>query len=220
MKIFKKLFGRNDKLKEVEILAHSVKSIIIYHEFCTAESHKLTDIEKQIAGFDITVDCLQKLNRIGFAKNKGCDSIFISKLNHYSNSKDYHDYYILTYPAYPFITVSTIKELCDKYGLDIVSANEYHGHISENNIKKICGFNLDGNDKNKCVDGRIDTEEIKNKYDSIIWRNFDNFWNDSETTKIVVNSDENKKCDITGEVFIVLYPVRGGYLILTEENNE
>jgi len=171
-----------------------------------------------------------KLKELGFSNLKlKQDTISsIEQREKTRNDLKLIEYYKRTYPNNLFLTKDKIKTMCQKYGLIIGSAWDYIGEIPKKNRKEIINFQVLPNDLNYTLTDvyyrdqeisyqeylriREEVEGDKNKYIHI-----------NTNIKIIATPNlfnlENKVIsdyEIKDVDPIVIYPVRGGYLMVSK----
>ncbi len=137
-------------------------------------------------------------------------------------------YFQQNYPMYKFITRTKIQEICKKYGLVWGGVDKYRGEVPAKNLAEIMKFNQ--NNIVKVEDGKYlrhsaysVSEEISytiykhNNYSTTFYHEYVTGFDICAPAK---DMNLNKTGLVNGRYEdipdpVVLYPVRGGYLIVT-----
>lgn len=186
-------------------------------------------------------DKLKTLESLGFTAVKGLTDARSSqdKLIKAKAEANRILYFQQTYPQYKYITAPQIKSICDKYGLAWGNVSKYIGEVPSKNVGEILKFKQNNPVKpedwryHKTYIGAMSYDIIeitKSEYDSYRGTNPSYRVRVEHTTSFDIcapikdmNLDRSEKVngryqDIPDPV--VLFPVRGGYLIISAWGDE
>jgi|GEM_PF-1673989 len=116
-----------------------------------AKIMKSTETQKQ----DL-IDKTSKLKELGFSNTKECKEadeeiarlrLLESENNSKEELKEAINYFSVKYPLYKFITESSVKKICKKYGLIYGKVSKYEGTVPDDNIKHMQEFKIDKEDE-------------------------------------------------------------------------
>lgn len=192
----------------------------IHRKFDTAGEKILAEAKKIIESYDGR-DVSARLVDLGFSAAKPV-----------SNSKDLHksqqlvrliEEYHIVYPNYKFITEDVVNKICEKYSLVFSFVDNYIGDIPEKNIKEIEYFvrqyDIQIDKPAKFSDGMITFSLVSWFSDPV----GDEFREPTQKKfKIVAPEKDFNTQNKTRKGYelindpIVLWPVKGGYLIISK----
>lgn len=188
----------------------------IHRKFDTASEKILSEAKKLIAGKP-EVSYSERLKGIGFIKSNGTANgkNFVRSRQLISLIQEYS----IAYPNYKFITEEIVNKICEKYGLLFSVISNYIGDVPEKNLAEIETF--------------VSTHKIIPEIKSSSWLlGSVTFWINGEPDefqeptsrefKIVAPEKDFNLENKTRKGYelindpIVLYPVKGGYMIVTK----
>lgn len=153
--IFKKQRQDEHKMQEADVV--TVEEI---HETFFTEINRLLDNAKVFNSLDTDkqalLDKCERLTKLGFYKSKEVEEAYdeISRLNKLKIENeekkeliDAINYFSQKYPLYKFITVESVKKICEKYGLIYGEISNYIGTIPDKNLKEIEDFKISEDDE-------------------------------------------------------------------------
>ena len=91
---------------------------------------------------------IERLKKLGFVQSKEVitSEKELTRKKELNLLKDRIKYYHDHYPLYKFITESSVKELCNKYGLVYGKASQFVGFVPEKNLREMENFEIDPTD--------------------------------------------------------------------------
>lgn len=117
------------------------------HETFYSESERLLNDAKDVLSKSQPnyVEQGKRLSALGFNKSKQSNLAdpVVSQLNNSTYIQGAINYFSLKYPHYRLITESSIKKICNKYGLIYGEHSDFMGYIPEKNIEEIESFKVD-----------------------------------------------------------------------------
>lgn len=148
-------------------------------------------------------------------------------------------HYQTTYPKYKFITEDIVDDICKKYNLVFGGVERYKGEVPSKNVKEILAFDKsmilesDRTDKRRTKEPRFNSGRHNaflhhlDDMDLIYWRQEnegDGFMICAPLNDMVINRGEeviNNRI-VMKEIPdpVLLYPVRGGYLVISAWGDE
>lgn len=115
----------------------------VHNEFMTAGDTAL-ELANKILNTEVKVDPkkVERLTNFGFKTSKDVTAIADNKKEKDFQSKliEAISYYRIKFPNYKFVPESTVKAICEKYGLVSGEAHQYKGFVPDKNLTEIERF--------------------------------------------------------------------------------
>lgn len=165
-----KLFKNKEKQQSTNDIIEKI------HESFFTEVDKLLEEAKIANSLDTDkqelIDKRNRLRSLGFVKTKEMMDAK-SEIQRLGNLKIENEkknklieainYFSLKYPTYKFITVESVKKICEKYGLVYGEISKYTGTVPDSNLKQMEDFKIHEDD------------ECYHKFHNISWNNTYNY---------------------------------------------
>lgn len=195
----------------------------IHRKFDNAEEKILAEA-KQIIATHKKKDLLKRLEDVGFSQAEP-----VKKAKEVRRSEqlvELIESYRVTFPTYKFITEEIVNKICEKYGLVFSFADNYIGDIPEKNLTEIEQFVKRNNiEVEKPVTYDVGNGIITFNISSFsFWGQRSDEFSEPHTKKFKIVAPE-KDFETKNKVKkgyeliddpIVLWPVKGGYIIVTK----
>ena len=200
------VFGKEDEKVEVDVIDRIHEDFDKAGDDLLLKAVEILDESAKVTRDDVN----RKLVEFGFEKVEEIKAYTeVQKaLGSAANVKDKLEYYKKHYPYNRFVSLSQVRDICKKYGLVLGNTNRFIGEIPDKNKLEIMDFKIKKADDHKGDienDGRMPVMIVasKNEFDLS-----DTYVEDGWELKELPKDP------------IVLYPVHGGYLVVSKWGKE